>query len=87
MDMKHPRTVKEAVLRLKNGMFEKDLERIKNMKKDKLITIHYGLGKYIRNCFGLWGENQKLIDSSGKKHPDDASFVIIEKLWESLQND
>jgi len=40
----------------------------------------------IRNSFGLHNENSLLLKSLGYfVHPDDASGVIITKLWEKLK--
>lgn len=45
----------------------------------------------IRNAFGLWGGNVALMQSGAQArgypfiHPDDASVVIIEAVWERLQ--
>lgn len=42
---------------------------------------------FIRNEFGLWGANSKLLESfnSGFIHADDVSMDIIKALWEKLQ--
>jgi hypothetical protein len=44
-----------------------------------------GIGRFIRNLFGLHGENQALITSTGATNADDASMVIVEALWRRLR--
>ena len=84
---KLPRTVSDAVSIILSEMSEDDRRLIKNTKKDDLIRFHHGWGTGIRNEFGLWCDNEKLIESACGKgcHPDDASMVIIEAVWEELQ--
>ena len=61
------------------------------MKEKDLSTLHLHLGSFIRNEFGLWSENNELMEScqyiSGEEdlHDDDASKLIIEELWKRLQ--
>jgi hypothetical protein len=59
--------------------------RIWFVKKDDLISLHHGFGTWIRNRYGLWRGNDKLILSacSFRCHPDDASMKIIEAVWEA----
>ena len=83
--MEYPQTLKSAIIQLKKELSKEDLQWIKKMKKDRLITLHHSLGRWIRNSFGLWGKNEPLKKSCGEFHPDSVSFVIIEKLWEDLQ--
>lgn len=54
----YPKTIAETVDRLLSTLSEKDKEAIKNMPKDDLISLHFSLGTYIRNAFGLWTGNE-----------------------------
>lgn len=81
-----PRTVEEAVALIIKDMSEKDKQTLRSKKKDELIMYHLGWGTGIRNSFGLWGGNRALMKDTGADHPDDASMVIIEAVWEKLQN-
>ncbi|MGV8149854.1 MAG: DUF6794 domain-containing protein [Alkaliphilus sp.] len=53
--------------------------------------LHFGLGMYIRNNFGLWSDNDTLLKSCGadnrysSMHPDDISMEIIKMAWKKLQ--
>ena len=58
-------------------------------EEELIARFNLGLGTYIRNAFGLW--NYKNIDllkacRSENIHPDEASKIILEALWERLQN-
>lgn len=86
MDKEYPQTIEEVVEHLKKRVGKSDLISIQKMAKEDLIFLHHGLGTNIRNNYGLWGENKELLESCKKQHPDDASMVIIEELWENLQN-
>ena len=86
-----PQTVVEAVDRLISELPRKDKTKIANMDDEKLIVLHFSLGMYIRDKFGLWSGNAKLMESccsiSGDDnlHVDDASFVIIDELRQKLR--
>lgn len=83
-----PRTVAEAVDTILHQL-DADPEAvsvIKSTPKDDLIKFHHGWGTQIRNDFGLWQGNVILLKDCDKHHPDDASMVIIEAVWERLQN-
>jgi hypothetical protein len=55
--------------------------------RDDLVDLHFGLGLWIRNNFGLWGGNTTLIRDTGARDADDAGGVIIEALWNRLRED
>jgi len=80
-----PKTMDLAIKILLKEMKDKDRESIKQMKEDELIRLHRSFGRYIRNKFGLWAGNKKLLTSCNKTHPDEASFVIIKALWNQLK--
>ena len=87
-----PKTIHEAVERLITEMALKDKVVIANMAHDELFDLNSNLGAYIRNAFRLWSGNHELIEScrfvSKNKHMnvDEASYVIIEAMWEKLRN-
>jgi hypothetical protein len=87
---KSPKSVDEAVEILILGMSEEELKKIREMDKDDLIELHFNLGMFIRNSFGLWGDNDALIKSCMKKSgvvdADPASSVIIKALWKKIRN-
>jgi hypothetical protein len=81
-----PDTVEEAVGRLSLILDSGQKAYIASMKEEDLIDLHFGLGLAIRNAYGLHQLGSKLLASCGASlHPDDASGVIINKLWQTLQ--
>ena len=81
---KYPQTVIKAVDKLVSKLPKKERKKIARMKKKKLVNLHFGLGLYIRNNFGLWQGNDALKQDCGTEHEDDCSGVIIKALWERL---
>ena len=80
-----PSTVQSAVDELiECHMTDDEKLALKEMSKSDLIKLHSSLGRFIRNNFFMWEGNIKLIEDTGKDHPDDASFVIIEALWDTI---
>lgn len=79
-----PKTLEEATARLISEMSEADKKTVRETRKEDLIWFHMGWGTGIRNDFGLWQGNHALLKSCGKRHPDDASMVIIENVWMKL---
>ncbi|HEX6543385.1 MAG TPA: DUF6794 domain-containing protein [Ktedonobacterales bacterium] len=89
-----PQTVDEAVERLLQGMSEAEKQTVRSTPKDKLILFHRGWGMGIRNAFGMWQGNRALLASCAAwrgygsiAFPDDASMVIIEEVWQRLQDE
>lgn len=88
---KVPSTIADAVNRLLSDLTIDDKHRIKNSSEDDLINFHFDLGLSIRNDFGLWEKESKLLENckelSGDPflHVDDASGIILKALWERLQ--
>ncbi len=83
-----PTTVKATVADILKGMPEESVRIVKSTAKDDLIKFHHGWGTGIRNHYGLWRGNKELLrDACGGDacHPDDASMVIIEAVWEELR--
>ncbi|MBK1879623.1 lipocalin family protein [Pelagicoccus mobilis] len=84
-----PSTLKEATDLLISEMSEDDKTFVATRAQDDLIMFHMGWGMGIRNRFGLWAGNKKLLSSCGSRwmHPDSASGVIINSVWKELRND
>jgi len=83
-----PTTLDAVVKDILASLPDEDKEIVRKTKRNDLIMFHHGWGTGIRNYYGLWRGNDKLIESAcgGPCHPDDASMIIIERVWESLQN-
>ncbi|MFG6412315.1 DUF6794 domain-containing protein [Roseateles sp. DC23W] len=73
-------------LLVRSGEPGKDI--LRQTKKDDLIGFHIGCGMGIRNHYGLWRGNEGLLeDACGKGcNPDNASGVIIEAVWQAVQD-
>jgi len=86
-----PRTVEEAVERLRTELTLKDKSTIANMAETELSTLYLNLGEYIRNEFVLWSGNVDLMTSCcfiskrDKVQQEEASSIIIKELWKRLK--
>jgi hypothetical protein len=86
-----PKTIHEAVERLIAEMALKDKVVIANMTYDELADLNSNFGAYIRNAFRLWSGNHELMEScrfvskNKKLNVDEASFAIIDAMWEKLR--
>ena len=91
IEKERPEIIQDIADRVLVDMSEKDRETFKDMTEDDLSVLHFGLGMYVRNNFGLWSGNDKLLKSYGAddtyslKHPDDVSMKIIKAAWKKLQ--
>ena len=84
---KFPTTIDAAVRVLLGLVPTEELAKITQMSEGDLIDLHFGLGQWIRNNFGLWKENLELMQATGAIDPDDASGVIVKALWQRLQDE
>ncbi len=78
-----PTTIEDAVYVLDLLLDDEDKQTLKKHSEDDLKKSHFGMAFYIRNHFGLWGENKALLRSC--VHPDDASMMIMKAFWQRLQ--
>ena len=81
-----PVTVEEAVRDILPRITPYEKLEMMVTNKDHLNSMHFGLGLWIRNRYGLWRGNEKLILSACgfPCHPDDASGKILEAIWQAL---
>ncbi len=56
-----PRTIAEAVDRLQSTLSQTVKDEIAAMPEGKLLDLHFGLGIWVRNNFGLWENNLPLL--------------------------
>ncbi len=87
---KYPKTLEEAVERVLSLMCEEDKKKLKNTAEGDLIDLHISLAMMIRGACGLWKGNGVLIraccPNTFPPHPDDASGVVLEAVWKTLQS-
>lgn len=82
-----PTTVGEAADQVISRLDEESLSRLRGMDEAELVALHFGLGMWIRNTFGLWSGNKALLEdcaSDGEPgcfDPDEASMVILREVW------
>ncbi|MBN9524007.1 hypothetical protein J0H58_36770 [bacterium] len=64
--------------------------KLRDLKKDDLILYHHGWGTGIRNQYGLWSNSALLRRCAARAgygefiHPDSASMLIMEGVWEAV---
>lgn len=81
-----PHTIDEAVRLLMKLLDAEELASIGALPEERLIDEHMGVALFIRNAFGLWRDNPALLAATGSPHPDDASFIILRALRQSLSD-
>jgi hypothetical protein len=77
-----PSNLSECFRQLDKIMSEaEDADWFKSAEEDEaVIQSHHGLGRWIRNNWGLWSQDTKLFEyftNLGLHHPDDMSSVIL----------
>ncbi|HSH78488.1 MAG TPA: DUF6794 domain-containing protein [Herpetosiphonaceae bacterium] len=88
-----PATLAEAINRVVEELSEDRRREIRRLDADELAGLHLTLGAYIRNTFGLWGDNEALHMACVPDRPpweiaaDDASAVIVRGVWEQLRGE
>ena len=80
-----PHTIDEAVRLLRELLDPDELASIQALSEDRLLHEHFGVAVFIRDAFRLWRGNDPLLRATGSPHPDDASMVILQALWQVLQ--
>ncbi len=86
-----PTTVGEAADQVISRLDAESLSRLRGMEETDLMAMHFGLGTWIRNVFGLWSGNKALLEdcaSDGEPgcfDPDEASMVILREVWRRVR--
>ena len=90
---KQPQTVEAAVDMLHANMSLNDEILLASINEENLIDAYFALGHQIRHEYGLWTDNNALLEScriiseNKNLHVDDASMVIIKALWEKVKEE
>lgn len=84
---KWPVTVDDTVADFISMLSEDDKDAIRKAGRDDLAQLHRSLGRGIRNYYGLWRGNDKLLISACGKpcSAERASGIIIRRVWEALK--
>ena len=77
-------TLKDIIADILKDMPEKDKVTLASTPEEDLIAYHHSWGRNIRNRYNLW-QNPEALEDIGEAHPDDASSVIIQAVWQRLQ--
>lgn len=90
--MDKPSTIDECMDALNKLLSPQDQDEFLQVSEDDLVLLHHGLGRWIRNNWGLWepeaadGTLLKHMKDLGFIHPDDMSQSIIVEYWSRLHN-
>ncbi len=86
--MSRPTTLDEAMQALMETLSVENQVELTRMKEEDLIRTHHGLGRWIRNNWGLWEDSELFwhMQSLGFTHPDDMSSSIIHEFWSRMNN-
>lgn len=82
-----PRDIEDCFLQLDTLLSPRDLQTIRNYEScDKMNNLHFSLGMWIRNNWGLWigSRLQQYCLKRGLNHPDDMSGKILDLYWDYL---
>lgn len=77
----------EIVQDLLQNLNHETLAVVRDMPQEKLISLHFSLGMFIRNKYNLWDQLNPHVnnkDPMGDDHADQVSQMIIEHLWTQL---
>ena len=82
-----PNNLEQAIECLDKELTKRDKEYL---LENGALSVHHSLGRWIRNNWGLWNEEDNKLKANLKKlgyeHPDDMSNYIIEQYIEHLKN-
>lgn len=83
-----PATVQEAVDDLLPRLYLSEKLMVMTTSEEDITSLHLGFGTMIRNRYGLWRGNEKLVLAAcgWSCHPEDASMPIIRAVWQALHN-
>jgi hypothetical protein len=81
-----PKNFEECFAELEKSLSRENIELIKNTKRFELGGFHLGLGMWIRNNWGLWGNSRlsNYLRGLGYCSADSMSTVIIESFHNHL---
>ena len=86
--MNMPNNLLQAIEYLDKELTKQDKEYL---LENGALSVHHSLGRWIRNNWGLWNEEDNKLKVNLKKlgleHPDDMSNYIIELYVEYLKNE
>lgn len=84
-----PIDLEDSFNQLNKLLSPEDIDTIKSKKsEDDLVDLHFGLGLWMRNNWGLWRGSRlnKYFNDLGIYHPDDISGIILDSYWRRLND-
>jgi hypothetical protein len=83
-----PKDLDDCFVELKKLLEKEDFEEIKTGVEDDMVLYHHGLGRHLRNEWGLWSGSilKEWFKEKGIYHADDMSGIILDSFWRHLNN-
>ena len=83
-----PADLEEAHVRLLQKLDAATVEAMRSGSEADMAMYHFGLGMWMRNNWGLWGESRlrKHFCEMGVKHADDMSSIVLDTFWCKLND-
>jgi len=74
-----PKDLDECFIALRKMLDPNELDKFMTNDEGDVVLAHHGLGRWIRNNWGLWkgGELKTHLEGLGFTHPDDMSHTIL----------
>ena len=83
-----PINLDDAFVELKKMLPPKVQKEMQEGAEEEMIQYHMGLGRWMRNNWGLWGGSRlaEYFNNLGIHHPDDMSGIILSTFWRHLNS-
>ena len=80
-----PKDLDDCFVELYKILNKEEFDKIKN---DDTVRYHHGLGRKLRNMWGLWSGSclSAWFKSKGISHPDDMSGIILKSFGRHLNS-
>jgi hypothetical protein len=81
-----PINLEDCFAQLNKLLKPEDIEMIKASSEEDMVRYHFGMGMWLRNNWGLWGNSRLAtwFNERGIHHPDDMSAIILDSYWRHL---
>ena len=81
-----PKDLPDCIRQLDSMLNKEDKDYI---RKEGAVSVHFSLGMWLRNNWGLWGGSRlkTYFNDNGIQHPDDMSGVILDCYVKHLKNE
>lgn len=79
-----PKTLDAAVNSVLKALTAEAAAKIRGLKEEELISLHFTIGMGVRAHLCLWG-NDELVRACGESDPDEASGRILHEVWKRLR--